>query len=55
MLHDGRIAESGTHDELMAAAGRYAELFTLRHHATGQSCIRGATTKLSVLDLILPS
>ena len=27
LLADGRVAESGTHDELMAAAGRYAELF----------------------------
>ncbi|MFD0784782.1 ABC transporter ATP-binding protein, partial [Micromonospora azadirachtae] len=30
VLHDGRLVESGRHDDLMAAGGRYAELFTLQ-------------------------
>jgi ATP-binding cassette, subfamily B, bacterial len=30
VLHDGRITEHGTHPQLMSAAGRYAELFTLQ-------------------------
>lgn len=30
VLHDGRIEASGTHDELLAADGRYAELFELQ-------------------------
>ncbi|MFI9643585.1 ABC transporter ATP-binding protein [Micromonospora sp. NPDC051925] len=30
VLHHGRLVESGTHDHLMNADGRYAELFTLQ-------------------------
>ncbi|MER5455644.1 ATP-binding cassette domain-containing protein [Micromonospora sp. NPDC002389] len=30
VLHHGRLVEAGTHDELMVAAGRYADLFTLQ-------------------------
>ncbi|MFY1574170.1 ABC transporter ATP-binding protein [Verrucosispora sp. WMMD703] len=30
VLHHGRLIEQGTHDELVAAGGRYAELFTLQ-------------------------
>jgi hypothetical protein len=29
-MHDGRIIEEGTHDELLAAGSRYAELFTVQ-------------------------
>ncbi|MFI6991743.1 ATP-binding cassette domain-containing protein [Nonomuraea wenchangensis] len=30
LLHDGGITEAGTHDELMAQAGQYAEMFTMQ-------------------------
>ena len=30
VLDEGRVLESGSHDELMAAEGRYAELFRLQ-------------------------
>src|SRR4029453_15161131 len=30
LLDGGRVAESGSHDRLMALGGRYAELFTLQ-------------------------
>jgi ABC-type multidrug transport system fused ATPase/permease subunit len=30
VLHEGRIVESGTHDELIAVNGRYRELHDLQ-------------------------
>jgi ATP-binding cassette subfamily B protein len=33
VLDEGRVAESGSHDQLMALGGRYAELFTLQASA----------------------
>ncbi|MEU8104335.1 ATP-binding cassette domain-containing protein [Nonomuraea muscovyensis] len=37
LLHRGRIAEEGTHDELLALRGRYAELYALQ---TGKAARR---------------
>ena len=37
VLHGGRIEERGTHDELIAAGGRYADLFTLQARAFATS------------------
>ncbi len=33
VMHDGRVVEQGSHDELMSADGLYAELFTLQARA----------------------
>jgi ATP-binding cassette subfamily B protein len=33
VLSDGRVAERGTHEELMAAEGTYAELYRLQERA----------------------
>ena len=33
VLDGGRVAESGSHEELMALGGRYAELFALQASA----------------------
>jgi ATP-binding cassette, subfamily B, bacterial len=30
VMHEGRLVEQGRHDELVAAGGRYAELFALQ-------------------------
>lgn len=35
VMRDGHVAEAGTHDELMSAAGLYAELYTLQMKAYG--------------------
>jgi ATP-binding cassette subfamily B protein len=30
VLHGGRLVETGSHDDLVAAGGRYADLFALQ-------------------------
>jgi subfamily B ATP-binding cassette protein MsbA len=37
VLHDGRIVESGTHQALLDAGGRYAELYRMQFSEEGQS------------------
>ena len=43
VLHHGRLVEAGSHDELMAAGGRYADLFTLQ--ASGYAADRTPTPR----------
>ncbi|MFI6817205.1 ABC transporter ATP-binding protein [Nonomuraea sp. NPDC050328] len=38
LLHRGRITEAGTHDELLALSGHYAELYALQTGTTPQQC-----------------
>jgi len=33
VMHNGRVEEVGTHEHLLAAGGRYAELFELQARA----------------------
>ena len=37
MLNEGYVVESGTHEELLAAGGTYAELFTLQASRTSSA------------------
>ena len=37
VLHDGELTEHGTHDQLVAAGGNYAELFALQAAAYGDA------------------
>ena len=42
VIHDGKIAERGTHRELMAARGRYRELYTRQfEEEAGEEVLRG--------------
>jgi ATP-binding cassette subfamily B protein len=46
LIRDGRVAEDGSHEELVAAAGRYAELYALQasHYESGRSGQAGRMT-----------
>jgi hypothetical protein len=46
VLHHGKLVEAGNHDELVAAVGRYAELFRLQ----SSGCLDGAPPTGSETD-----
>ena len=48
VLHAGRVEEHGTHDELLALGGRYAELFTLQARAFVDADVDAASRRSSV-------
>ena len=37
VLGDGRVAEEGTHDELLTLNGKYAEMWNMQLHSTRES------------------
>jgi len=47
VLHEGRISEQGTHDDLMITGGRYARLFTLQAAAYQDTRIGAEPTVLT--------
>ena len=48
VLNNGKVAEEGTHDELLALGGQYAEMWNMQLHSTTG---RGSTTSLSSVGL----
>ena len=43
LLEDGRIAEEGSHDELMALSEKYGEMFDIQSHYYKRSLANGET------------
>jgi ATP-binding cassette subfamily B protein/subfamily B ATP-binding cassette protein MsbA len=53
VLHEGKVVESGTHDELIAAGGRYAYLYALQHQTP--SPLTSASARDRGEGLVAPS
>src|SRR6185503_45951 len=45
VLHKGRLRESGTHQELLAARGIYFRLFELQYKGREQEAVAGGTSQ----------
>ncbi|HEX9939196.1 MAG TPA: ABC transporter ATP-binding protein [Longimicrobium sp.] len=50
VIGDGRVVEDGTHDELMAAGGRYAEMFSLQAERFAAAPADAAAREEEVVD-----
>jgi len=46
VLGDGKVAEEGTHDELLALGGKYAEMWNMQLNSTGGNRSTGSLTGL---------
>jgi ABC-type multidrug transport system fused ATPase/permease subunit len=50
VLKDGRVAEQGTHDELLAQGGQYAEMWNMQLHSTSSSGMSLSGMEQSTLE-----
>jgi ABC-type multidrug transport system fused ATPase/permease subunit len=46
VLKEGRVAEEGTHDELLARNGTYADMWNMQLHSTSSSASQVSLTGL---------
>ena len=50
VVEDGRIVERGTHEQLLARGGRYAELYRTQFGTTARTALRQAALELRLPD-----
>jgi ABC-type transport system involved in cytochrome bd biosynthesis fused ATPase/permease subunit len=48
VLGDGQVAEEGTHDELLALDGKYAEMWNMQLHSTRDRSTNSLTGLISI-------